>query len=115
MESRALISEGLLAYATITRYNYKQGLGKDFTDVYGTISFHNTTPTNHTIDLDGLCLKASHAFSSGANIDSIADYIPRIAVDAGKFVEVDVVWVLDGKIPLTEVSDIQVITQCKQP
>ncbi len=86
------------ASAQLVRYEHKRVAGVEMTFVYGNLSIKNVGPVAKTLDMNALRLSFGESLSSGAEVDSVAYFLPSILVEPEAAVRRDVYWAFDGHL-----------------
>jgi hypothetical protein len=99
----------LIISAEVKGYEYKKVVGVEYTFVRGFLTVENKGTAKEVFELDKLCLSLGSIVSKGANIDSIAYFIPKIDIQPSQVVSKKVYWVLGGQLPTEQLKRAELL------
>ena len=97
------------ASAQLVRYEYKRVVGEEMTFVYAGLSIENVGPMAETFKMDALRLSFDQSLSGGAEVDSVAYFLPSIVVEPSAVVRRDVYWAFDGRVAPTKLGGVRLL------
>lgn len=99
----------LRASAQLVRYEYKRVVGVEMTFVYGDLSIENVGPVAEAFRMDALRLSFDESLSGGAEVDSVAYFLPSLVVEPAAAVHRDVYWAFDGHVVPAKLDRVRLL------
>ncbi len=93
--------------AQLAKCEYKRVVGVEYTFVHGNVSVENRGSGPETFELDALRLSFDGNVSKGAEVDSVAHFLPSVVINPATAVHKDVYWVFDGRVPLPKLNEVK--------
>ena len=108
------------ASARLVRCEYKRVVGAEMTFVYGDLSIENVGAVAEAFEIDALRLSLDQGLSGGAEVDSVASFLPSIVLKPAAAVRRNVYWAFDGRVPLPKLDEVQLLyareqAECRGP
>jgi hypothetical protein len=102
--------------AQLASCEYRNVVGAEYTFVHGNVSVENGGPGPETFELDAVRLSLDRGVSRGAEVDSVAHFLPSLVIGPATAVRRDVYWVFRGRVPVSKLSELQLLyTRAPQP